>query len=172
MNKLLNHLPSCLAGILSSGHYKKWMLCYSPLLLKPYIKVVLKTPFLKFYWNEGCFYFIFIVHCTIIMNCWNDTYNFDLISRTILSLFFLGVDMLMFPAAFNMTTGPLHWELLMRARANDEQVFVAACSPAQSLDSDYKAYGHSIIVDPWGKVIKQAEFKEEIVIADVGKYRI
>ncbi|XP_075226379.1 omega-amidase NIT2 isoform X2 [Lycorma delicatula] len=78
-----------------------------------------------------------------------------------------GISMLLLPAAFNMTTGPLHWELLMRGRAIDEQIFVAACSPAQCPDSDYKAYGHSIIVNPWGKVIKQAEFNEEILTADI-----
>lgn len=78
-----------------------------------------------------------------------------------------GVDMLIYPGAFNMTTGPMHWELLMRARANDEHVFVAAVSPAQDLKADYVAWGHSMVVDPWGKVIKQAEFQEETVIADL-----
>lgn len=38
-------------------------------------------------------------------------------------------DMLIYPAAFNMTTGPMHWELLQRARANDLQLFVATISP-------------------------------------------
>lgn len=40
-------------------------------------------------------------------------------------------DMLLYPAAFNMTTGPLHWELLQRARANDLQLFVATVSPGK-----------------------------------------
>lgn len=78
-----------------------------------------------------------------------------------------GVHLLIYPGAFNMTTGPLHWELLMRSRANDEQVFVAAASPAQDPKADYVAWGHSMFVDPWGKVIKQAEFQEETVIADL-----
>lgn len=79
-----------------------------------------------------------------------------------------GVDILIYPGAFNMTTGPMHWELLMRARANDEQVFVAAVSPAQDPKADYVAWGHSMVVDPWGKIIKQAEFQEETVVADLG----
>ncbi|XP_022186638.2 omega-amidase NIT2 isoform X1 [Nilaparvata lugens] len=79
----------------------------------------------------------------------------------------LGVDLLIYPAAFNTTTGPLHWELLARARAVDEQVFVAAVSPAQDLAADYKAYGHTILVSPWGKVLHQAEFAEKTIIADI-----
>ena len=54
--------------------------------------------------------------------------------------------------AFNMTTGPVHWELLQRARAVDNQLFVAACSPARSPDASYQAWGHSTVVSPWGQV--------------------
>lgn len=68
-----------------------------------------------------------------------------------------------------MRTGPLHWELLLRARAVDEQVFVAGISPARDETADYVAWGHSMLVDPWGKVVQQAEFKEELIIADLGK---
>jgi len=78
-----------------------------------------------------------------------------------------GCDMLLYPAAFNMTTGPLHWELLQRARANDLQLFVATCSPARVDDADYVAWGHSMIVDPWGKVVASAQEKEEIIVADL-----
>ena len=51
-----------------------------------------------------------------------------------------------------MTTGPVHWELLQRARAVDNQLFVAACSPARSPDASYQAWGHSTVVSPWGQV--------------------
>lgn len=77
--------------------------------------------------------------------------------------------MLLYPGAFNMKTGPMHWELLLRARAVDEQVFVAGISPAQDTTADYVAWGHSMVVDPWGKIVSQAEFNEEIVVADLGK---
>lgn len=83
-----------------------------------------------------------------------------------------GVQILVFPGAFNMKTGPLHWELLLRARAVDEQVFVAGVSPAQDTNADYVAWGHSMVVDPWGKVLKSAEFQEEIIIADLGTLNI
>lgn len=75
--------------------------------------------------------------------------------------------MLLYPAAFNMTTGPLHWELLQRGRANDLQLFVATVSPARVDGAGYVAWGHSTVVDPWGKVIAKAEHDEEAVIADL-----
>ena len=55
---------------------------------------------------------------------------------------------MIYPGAFNMETGPLHWELLLRARAADNQFFVAGCSPARDNDASYKAWGHSMIVSP------------------------
>jgi len=61
----------------------------------------------------------------------------------------------------------LHWELLQRARAVDNQVFVASVAPAQDKTADYISWGHSQVVDPWGKVIAKTEFDEEIVYADI-----
>ena len=54
--------------------------------------------------------------------------------------------------AFNTTTGPVHWELLQKARAVDNQLFVATCSPARNSEASYQAWGHSTAVDPFGKV--------------------
>ena len=50
-----------------------------------------------------------------------------------------------------MTTGPAHWELLQRARAVDNQLFVATCSPARNPDASYHAWGHSTVVSPWAQ---------------------
>ncbi|CAG9813288.1 unnamed protein product [Phaedon cochleariae] len=77
-----------------------------------------------------------------------------------------GCKVLIFPAAFNMTTGPIHFELLQRARAVDNQLFVCAISPARN-ESGYIAWGHSQITSPWGKVMVQAKDKEEIIQADI-----
>lgn len=60
-----------------------------------------------------------------------------------------GCNLLVFPGAFNTTTGPLHWSLLQRARALDSQAFVLTASPARNPESSYQAYGHSMIVSPW-----------------------
>lgn len=78
--------------------------------------------------------------------------------------------MLVYPAAFNMTTGPLHWELLQRARANDLQLFVATISPARDTSAEYIAWGHSTVIDPWGKIIVSATENEETIVADLGEY--
>ncbi|MCD8161415.1 MAG: carbon-nitrogen hydrolase family protein [Clostridiales bacterium] len=64
-----------------------------------------------------------------------------------------GARAILVPAAFNMTTGPLHWELLLRARAVDNQLFVAACAPARDTEAGYVSYGHSLVADPWGQVL-------------------
>lgn len=79
----------------------------------------------------------------------------------------LGVDLLIYPGAFNMTTGPLHWELLIKARAVDNQVYVAACCGARDESADYVAWGHSMLVDPWGKVLTQAGATETTLIGDM-----
>jgi predicted amidohydrolase len=50
-----------------------------------------------------------------------------------------GCHIVIYPGAFNMTTGPLHWELLQRGRAVDNQLFVSMCSPARDLTADYHA---------------------------------
>ena len=80
----------------------------------------------------------------------------------------MGCNLLVYPGAFNMTTGPMHWELLARGRAVDSQCFVATVSPARDTTSEYVAFGHSMVVDPWAKVIQSAADGEETVIADLG----
>jgi omega-amidase len=78
-----------------------------------------------------------------------------------------GARFLVYPGAFNTTTGPLHWELLLRARAVDAQAYVAAVSPARDPAASYHAYGHSSVASPWGKVIGSTAHDEAIVYADV-----
>ncbi|TLD15755.1 uncharacterized protein PgNI_01663 [Pyricularia grisea] len=78
-----------------------------------------------------------------------------------------GAFALLYPGAFNMTTGPLHWELLARARAVDNQLYVALCSPARDLNASYHAWGHSLVADPMAEVLSQADDVETIVYADL-----
>jgi omega-amidase len=86
-----------------------------------------------------------------------------------------GCILLVYPGAFNMTTGPAHWELLQRARAVDNQCFVLTASPARSTETDpsskypqYIAWGHSTIVSPWGDVVATMDENEGLVVADLG----
>jgi predicted amidohydrolase len=67
-----------------------------------------------------------------------------------------GVEVIALPAAFSRTTGAAHWHVLMRSRAVESQVYLAAACPAPAVDSSYEAYGHSVIIDPWGTVLAEA----------------
>lgn len=78
-----------------------------------------------------------------------------------------GSGLIIVPAAFNLTTGPAHWEILMRTRALDNQVFLAAASPARNPAASYQAWGHSLIVDPWGTILAEAGTGEEIIYARI-----
>lgn len=78
-----------------------------------------------------------------------------------------GVQLFIIPGAFNMTTGPAHWELLIRCRAVDNQVFIAAASPARNDELTYIAYGNSMITNPWGDIMARAGENEEIIYADI-----
>lgn len=78
-----------------------------------------------------------------------------------------GAKLIVLPAAFNLTTGPAHWDLTMRARALDNQVYFAAVSPARDMDGVYQAYGSSCITTPWGEFLAKADEKECIVYGDI-----
>ncbi len=80
----------------------------------------------------------------------------------------LGAAVIACPAAFNTTTGPRHWHLLMRARAVDTQCFLLACSSARPEGGEgYPSYGHSLVVDPWGTVIAEAGMGEQVLHAQL-----
>lgn len=78
-----------------------------------------------------------------------------------------GALILFYPGAFNMTTGPAHWELLFRSRALDNQAFCVGVAPALNMDASYHSYGHSIVTSPWGEVISQADEKENIIFCEI-----
>lgn len=83
-----------------------------------------------------------------------------------------GAFAVIYPGAFNLTTGPLHWKLLAQARALDNQLYVAMCSPARDMDASYPAYGHSMVVDPLANVLVEAEEKEAIVDFEIDADKI
>lgn len=78
-----------------------------------------------------------------------------------------GCQMLVYPAAFNMTTGPLHWSLLQRSRANDNQLYVACISPARGSPPGYVAWGHTQLTNPWGEILRELDANEDMIIADI-----
>ncbi|GAA5904050.1 hypothetical protein JCM6882_003812 [Rhodosporidiobolus microsporus] len=79
-----------------------------------------------------------------------------------------GAIAMIYPAAFNTTTGPLHWQVLQRGRAVDNQMYVAMCSPARATEGDgYKAWGHSSAYDPTGKCLTELDENEGITYFDI-----
>lgn len=83
-----------------------------------------------------------------------------------------GAKVLFVPAAFNMTTGPAHWELLFRQRAVDNQIFTVGISPARDESASYHAWGHSIVCDPWGSVISACGAEETVAVTELDFARI
>lgn len=83
-----------------------------------------------------------------------------------------GAFLLLYPGAFNLTTGALHWELQARARAMDNQVFVGLCSPARDMGATYHAWGHSMLVRPNAEVLGSLEEKEGTLIKKLEAGRI
>lgn len=78
-----------------------------------------------------------------------------------------GARIVFVPAAFNMTTGPAHWELFFRTRALDNQIYMVGCAPARDVSAGYISWGHSIVTDPWGRVIDMLDEKKGILLAEL-----
>jgi hypothetical protein len=77
-----------------------------------------------------------------------------------------GANILTVPAAFTRTTGEAHWHTLLRTRAIENSAYVIApCQPGSH--GEAKTYGHSLIIDPWGKILADGKKKEGVNIAVV-----
>jgi deaminated glutathione amidase len=78
-----------------------------------------------------------------------------------------GARVIAVPSAFTAPTGRAHWEVLVRARAIENQVFVIAPDQVGKAPPHFESYGHSAIVDPWGEVLAMAPDEECFVAADL-----
>jgi deaminated glutathione amidase len=83
-----------------------------------------------------------------------------------------GCEAVTVPAAFTLYTGKDHWELLLRARAVENQCFVVAANQWGSYADGKAAYGRSMIVDPWGVVLAQAPDEDTVVAAELDRARL
>ena len=83
-----------------------------------------------------------------------------------------GAELVTVPAAFTLYTGKDHWELLLRARAVENQCFVAAANEWGVHEGGKASYGRSLIVDPWGVVLAQAPDEDTVIAADIDKARM
>ncbi|NGO51641.1 carbon-nitrogen hydrolase family protein [Allomesorhizobium camelthorni] len=79
-----------------------------------------------------------------------------------------GADVLTVPAAFTRQTGEAHWHVLLRARAIENGAFVIAAAQGGLHEDGRETYGHSLIVDPWGRVLAEAAHDEPaIIVAEI-----
>lgn len=78
-----------------------------------------------------------------------------------------GAEVILLPAQFTASTGKAHWELLCRARALDNQLYLVGAEAARDPDGPFQCWGHSIIVSPFGEILSEAGEDEEILFADL-----
>ncbi len=78
-----------------------------------------------------------------------------------------GASVIAVPAAFTKTTGEAHWHVLLRARAIEVGAFVVAAAQGGHHDDGRDTYGHSMIVDPWGKVLAEADSEPTFLVAEI-----
>lgn len=82
------------------------------------------------------------------------------------------VDLIVLPAAFTYTTGQAHWEVLLRARAIENQCYVLASAQGGRHPSGRRTWGDSMIIDPWGEVLARLPEGPGVVVADLDPARI
>ena len=78
-----------------------------------------------------------------------------------------GARVITIPSAFTATTGEPHWEVLLRARAIENQLFVVAPNQCGAAPPHYASWGHSAIVDPWGRILASCGDEPGIAVADL-----
>jgi nitrilase len=79
----------------------------------------------------------------------------------------LAADLLLVPAAFTYTTGQAHWEVLLRARAVENQAYVLASAQGGEHPNGRRTWGHSMVVDPWGQVLASQAQGNGVVLAEM-----
>lgn len=79
----------------------------------------------------------------------------------------LGADLLIVPAAFTHTTGQAHWEVLLRARAIENQAYVLASAQGGAHSNGRRTWGQSMVIDPWGQVLASQAHGEGVVLAEL-----
>ncbi|MCF6148310.1 MAG: carbon-nitrogen hydrolase family protein [Candidatus Kuenenia sp.] len=78
-----------------------------------------------------------------------------------------GMKILFVPAAFTMETGRDHWEILLRARAIENQCYVVAPAQYGRHNDERVSYGRTMIIDPWGRIMAQCQDKEDIIVCEI-----
>lgn len=78
-----------------------------------------------------------------------------------------GAELVTVPSAFTSVTGEAHWDVLLRARAIENQLYVLGCNQGGKHSETRYTWGRSMVVDPWGRVVAKTEMGEALVVADI-----
>jgi nitrilase len=84
----------------------------------------------------------------------------------------LAADILLVPAAFTFVTGQAHWEVLLRARAIENQAYVVASAQGGQHENGRRTWGHSMVIDPWGMVLALQAEGPAVVLAELDAARL
>ena len=79
------------------------------------------------------------------------------------------VDVMLVPAAFTFTTGEAHWEILLKARAIENLAYVVASAQGGEHLNGRKTFGHSMVIDPWGKTLSSMGLGQGVVMAELNR---
>jgi predicted amidohydrolase len=82
------------------------------------------------------------------------------------------VELLVLPAAFTETTGRAHWEMLLRARAVENQCYVLAAAQGGKHPNGRMTHGNSMVIDPWGEILARMDKGEGVVIAELDRQKL
>ena len=83
-----------------------------------------------------------------------------------------GAEVIAVPAAFTVPTGKAHWQVLMRARAIEAELFIVAAAQAGHHEDGRDTYGHSLVADPWGEVMLEMDGEPGLAFAEIDLARI
>lgn len=103
-------------------------------------------------------------YCVGLSICYD--LRFPELYRTLAST---GADLLLVPSAFTHTTGQMHWEVLLRARAIENLTYVLAAAQGGLHENQRRTWGHSMVVDPWGQILAVQDQGPGVVLADIDK---
>ena len=82
------------------------------------------------------------------------------------------VDLIVLPSAFTYTTGSAHWEILLRARAIENQCYVLAPAQGGKHENGRRTWGHSVLIDPWGEIIAQVDQDAGVALGEISPDRM
>jgi predicted amidohydrolase len=82
-----------------------------------------------------------------------------------------GAEVIALPAAFTVPTGEAHWQVLLRARAIESEVYIVAAAQAGHHEDGRETHGHSLVADPWGKIVVEMEREPGLAFAEIDPAR-